>query len=155
MSHPNDKGLEWRTVLDHAPRGDNEEWTRYLEVWETFEGRPSRLIGSVYAEAHQTNEEAIRATWAELMDPVGPAWCADKDEYGETVEAVRWLAEALGVNLNAPICDHCAEPMTRSEARNFAACDWATASTSKGESACLCPKCVDQLKSINLNQPQD
>lgn len=98
MSHPNDLGRDWRIVLDHSPRGD--AWSRYLEVFETDErGKFSRVVASVYAEAHETNEEAIRETWAQLMDPVGPAWCADKDEYGETIDGVRWLAEALGINL--------------------------------------------------------
>ena len=106
MSHPNDRGLDWRIILDHGkpnPRTWVTDWSRYLEVFETDEhGRFSRVLGSVYAEAHETNEEAIRETWAQLMDPVGPAWAADRDEYGETVEAVRWLAETLGINLEQP-----------------------------------------------------
>jgi hypothetical protein len=98
MSHPNDTGRGWRIVLDHSPRG--ETFSRYLEIYETDEkGDFVRVTASVYAEAHETNEEAILATWEQLKDPVGPAWCADKDEYGETIDGVRWLAEALGINL--------------------------------------------------------
>lgn len=106
MSHPNDRGLDWRIVLDHGRPNEgtgSTDWSRYLEVFETDErGRFDRVLGSVYAEAHETNEQAIRATWEQLMDPVGPAWAADRDEYGETVEAVRWLAETLGINLEQP-----------------------------------------------------
>jgi hypothetical protein len=101
MSHPNDRGLDWRVIMDHSPRG--EAWSRYLEVFETDEqGKFARVLGSVYAEAHETNEEAIRACWEQLKDPVGPAWCADRDEYGEMIEAVKWLADALGINLETP-----------------------------------------------------
>ena len=106
MSHPNDRGLDWRIVLDHGrpnPRTWGTDWSRYLEVFETDEqGRFSRVLGSVYAEHDETNEQAIRATWAELMDPVGPAWNMETNEYGETVEAVRWLAETIGLNLEQP-----------------------------------------------------